>query len=963
MMNKIKSLSWFLLFSLILFYLFPGSIWAKESQAENNSPVCIDNSFPHEYSELQADESIVFGRLGNGVRYVIKKNNKPADRVAIYLDVQAGSLHEKDEEQGGAHYLEHMMFNGTEHFPPDSLTRFFQSIGMDFGADTNAHTSFDETVYKLFMPSGDKKALDEGFLVLADFARRALLLEDEVIKEKGVILAEKRTRDTPVSRVWKKSFQNKFAGTRLALRDIIGIDRTLVYMTSDILRNFYDSWYRPDNMVVVIVGDVDENVVLEVLKKHFSPLKAGDVEPECFSYGKISGNDLSGFYFNEPDLGFSNVSFSTVWNVEPKSDSTLSRAELLENYLAVSIIKNRLQALLDYGELPFTGVQVYSGKIVDRFGYFQIGCRLKDDQWQAGVTKLENILRQLQQYGVTEKELERVRKKVESEIKKEVVVQGSRKSDELAASYVRAINSNEVILSPEQERDLYLPMLAEMSVDDVNAAFTRLIKDKKSIIEVSGEVVLPVGGKSPQEQILATWQEAKKTEILPWNKVAEGSFPYLKPVRNPSPVSSTNLFPSVNVFKARLDSGLYILTKQTDFKPGEVMVAVNFGKGMLQMGDFGFSKLAEAVVNDSGVGKLTKEELETALSGSTVSIDFAIKPESFVFTAKGLSGELELLFQLLQTHLNDPAFRQEAFERNMSGFIQMYNSFAGSVEGSVELNNDRFFTGNHPRYSWPDRKKVEKFTLEQIKQHLEPVFKSSGIEIAVVGDVEQEEVVRLARKYLGDRSGIVKLGMVEGEVNFPVGQQKNIKVNSKDNKTVQVLGWETDSFWNIKKTRRLNVLSSLLADKLIEEIREKLGASYSPFAYHIPSRVDKGFGLLRCMLSLAPDRVDEVKNIIVELCDKMTKEISEEELRRTIAPILTSIKDMQKTNEYWLDSVLSLSSRHPEQLAWPISLPVDYAEINAKEIMELAKKYLHPDNMAVLTVSSSGSMVKEEKKK
>ena len=202
------------------------------------------------------------------LRYVLKQNKEPKNRVAMYLNVQAGSLQETEEQRGVAHYLEHMLFNGTTHYPPGTLVEYFQGIGMDFGADTNAHTSYDETVYQLILPDGREKTLAEGYQVLVDYAQGALLLEKEVERERGIIFSEKRTRDSAEARAQKSQMQFDFAGSLIAKRDPIGLDAVLQHADAKLLRSYYERWYRPDNMFVIVVGDFEKGMAEEQLRRH-----------------------------------------------------------------------------------------------------------------------------------------------------------------------------------------------------------------------------------------------------------------------------------------------------------------------------------------------------------------------------------------------------------------------------------------------------------------------------------------------------------------------------------------------------------------------------------------------------------------------------------------------------------------------------------------------------------------------
>ncbi|MBU1138038.1 MAG: insulinase family protein, partial [Proteobacteria bacterium] len=257
---------------LVIVCLLPGASVAED---------CFSTVWAHEKSDLQPDPSLVFGRLDNGLRYVLKKNQEPKNRVAIYLGIQAGSLNESDTERGYAHFLEHMLFNGSIHFPPGKLVEYFQSIGMSFGGDINAHTGFDETVFDVILPSGSKEDIEQGLLVLSDYARGALLLDEEVKRELGVILAEKRSRDSAGYRSQVKEIEFSMKGTLLPERMPIGIVETLEKTDHAAIKRFYDAWYRPENMVLVLVGDFEPDTARALVENRFAPLVGSGPVPTC----------------------------------------------------------------------------------------------------------------------------------------------------------------------------------------------------------------------------------------------------------------------------------------------------------------------------------------------------------------------------------------------------------------------------------------------------------------------------------------------------------------------------------------------------------------------------------------------------------------------------------------------------------------------------------------------------------
>ena len=954
LLSPYKSLCFFV---SLLFFLSALSGCGHHAPAENtdNPVACISQGWPHDNSDLLPDPTLFFGTLPNGLRYIIKENHQPEGRVAIYLNVQSGSLHESDEQRGLAHFLEHMVFNGTENFPPGTIVEFFQSIGMAFGVDTNAHVSFDETVYKIFMPSGEPQVLDKGLLVLADFAKRALILEEEVDRERGVILAEKMARDTAASRVRKERLRHKFAGTRLVVRDPIGLKETLLAADSRGLREFYDSWYRLDNMVVVLVGDVSRDDAVEAITNRFAELQSGDGLPQCFDYGLIDKNrgKTDVFYLHEPDIGLTNISISTTWNVEPQLDTMARRQEMLENFVATSLLTNRLTHIIDSGDSPFSAASVGSGVFLQRFGYFSLSGQATGKDWQEGLAVLEQTLSQAIRHGVSDAEFARVKDEIIAWLDKNVRTAANRKSNDLAMKITRTLNNNEILMSPAGEKELFLRMLAAMDKKEVNRALTRMAVGHSYLIEVSGTADIGGSGQEPEEQIIMAWEESKKNLTLPWQQAEAVAFPYLSPPAESASVVERIEHADIGAVTVILNNGLQVNIKQTDFKDDEVLLAVHFGDGLLSEPVPGLGKLAESVIHGSGLGRMTREQLNAALAGKTCSLRFSVKPDSFVFSGQGLTSELETLFQLVQAHLNDPGFRESAFSRSMTKIAQSYHAMEKSIDGTVQLQNGRFFSANNPRYSMPAKDQLMELELGQVRGWLEELFLHSGLEISVVGDIDPEQVISLVEKYFSDRSGLEKTEGYDDKkpVYFPAGQAEIFFVVTEDDKAAVVVGWLTDDFWDINRTRRLSVLASVFADRLRAKVREELGVAYSPWAYHFPSRVDDGYGLLRAMITVAPDKVDKVRKAVEEISDDLVaSRIGEEELQRIIAPGKTSIRDIQQTNQYWLKSVLSLSARHPEQLQWPLALLEDYGSISSEDIHYLAEQYLLEGNMAGFTV-------------
>jgi zinc protease len=922
--------------------------------ASNQTPLsppaeqpCISKGWPQDRSDLQPDPALFFGVLANGFRYVIMENHEPEDRVGLYLNIQAGSLHETDEQRGYAHFLEHMLFNGTTHYPPGTLVEYFQSIGMSFGADSNAHTAFDETVYNLLLPDGTPEHLENGLLVIADYARGALLLEEEVDRERGIILAEKRTRDSADYRLYEKQMSASFAGTRVAERLPIGTEEALTRADASTLRSYYDAWYRPENMILVVVGDVDVQSTSRLVAGQFGPLSAPPVQPFCFDYGEIDEGATTVLFTHEPELGKTEVSISARWNTVPRNDSLAWQSEEVKRYVVASLLNNRLKRLVSRPGSPLTKATNYSGFFLGRFGYASVSATTEGDKWRPALTLLNTTLRQALEEGFSERELARAKKEILAVLEKNIQTAGGRDSRKLASQIIDKLNRNEVFLSPQQDLELFAPVISGLTLSEANDLFRSLWAPSGREIMVAGTAQIAQADGKAEDVVLAAFKESQQQQLAAWDDGDQLAFPYLAAPDQGAPVVRREHLSELGLEQVFFGNGTVLNIKPTDFQPNQVLVGVQFGQGRLAEPKPGLGMLAEAVVRESGVGGLTLAELDEALAGRTASVAFRVGQESFSLNGTGLTGELELLFQLLMTQLRDPAFREEAYQLSRERFGQMYDKMESSVEGALQLKGEQFLAGGNARYGLPPREEFMLLALPEVQAWLAPLFAQGPLEISVVGDVKPDEVVTLAGRYLTTLERTPVPAPVAESLTFPAGQQLNARVPTAIDKALVVLGWPTADYWDIARTRRLNILAAVLDDRLRLEIREKLGAAYSTTVYNHPSRVAPGYGVLRAMLTVDPARAEDLaKRVLAVATELAEKGVQEEELRRSLGPSLTSIKDMMKTNRYWLESVLTLSSRHPEQLAWPLTIERDFAAITAEEISAFAARYLRPAKAA-----------------
>ena len=944
--------------------LFAGAVSAKTEAAlpgkslpEAHSVLPTDNTvfWPHEKSDLKPDPSVHFGRLTNGFRYALMNNAEPKNRVSMHLVVEAGSLNETDEEQGLAHFLEHMLFNGSTHFKPGELVKYFQNIGMQFGPDANAHTGFNQTVYDILLPDGSSGSISDGLLVLSDYADGALLLEEEIERERHVVLAEKRTRDSASYRTFVSTLSFELPDVRISKRLPIGREEVIRNADRKLMKDFYDAWYRPETMILVMVGDFDVNTAVPLIQDRFGKMTGRAPPRDEPDFGTIDHQGDRAFFHFENESGNTSVSIEMVKKVQPQRDSVTLQKERLTLDVANRIVQERLNAMLSEPDTPFTSAQVGAGVFLRQMAYADISADCKPENWDRSLQMLDRSLRQALEYGFTADELNRVKQDLISALENAVKNAPTRKSAHLSGQLIGSLGRDRVFQSPSQRLEMLRPWVEQMTTADVHRAFTESWRADHRLVLLTGNAYPLSGVDDPEDKILSVYSESRRVAVSRPEAYREVSFPYLPEPDKPGEILKRHTIDDMDILQVDFKNGVRLNFKRTPFEANQVQVKVTLegGRATEPASRSGLAVLSGEVINESGLGALNKNELERALAGKTVGVGFGLDDDHFIFSGAAVSGETRLLFQLLYAHLLDPAFRQTAYQLAMSRFDQQYKELNQTVDGAMVLSGRRFLAGNDHRFGLPEYERFQQLTLTDIRAWLEPVLKQSPIEVSVVGDVDSETVVRLAARYFGSlpSRGAFQTP-VRDSINFPVNKKLPLTVDTKIPKGLLVVAFPTDDIWNISRTRRLAILAEIFSDRLRERVREKLGAAYSPFAYNRPSRAYRGYGVFQAHIQAAPDDLLTIEREVKAIASSMAENgVTDDELKRALEPTLTSIKDLRRQNRYWLNTVLSGSRAHPQQIDWSRSIMADYASITTSEISALARKYLVTGRSATIRIS------------
>ena len=900
-------------------------------------------TFAYQESDLRPDPAARFGALPNGLRYVIRPNAEPRQRASLRLLVQAGSLHEADDQQGLAHFLEHMAFNGSTHYPPGTLVEFFQRMGMSFGGDTNASTSFDRTLYLLELPDTRPETLAEGLRVFGDYAGGLLLPANEIERERGVILSEKRTRDSVGYRTAVATRNFLLAGTRFAARDVIGTEQVLREAPRDRFVDFHDTWYRPERLAVVIVGDIDPAAVERQLNSALSPLRArAPARPEP-DLGKIPARrGVVPFHHHEAEASGTRVSLSTLVPYTREPDTAANRLKDLPRAVAHAMLTRRLSLRAKEEGAPFSAGNAGAGESFHFFSQTSVSLSCQAGQWADALAVGEQELRRALEHGFQAPELKEIVARERNRLEQAVRGAATRHSDAIADELADNLLDGEVSTTPADDLALLGPALERLTPADCHAALRAAWSPDHRLVLVTGNAQ---PGTDPAAAISAAYERSRGTAVSAPEAMAELAWGY------------TDFGPAGKVVRQEevADLGITLVTfangvrlnlKRTDFEADRIRVGVRIGTGSLTepKEQPGLAFYASQTFTAGGLGRHSADDLRRLLAGRTVGAGFSVGPDAFSCGGATNRRDLLLQLQLITAHLTDPGFRPEAARQAGKALEQTYRSFAHTTSGPYNLEVSRLLAGGDHRFGLPPEAEMKRRTQDEVRAWLLPQLRRGAIEIALVGDLEPADTIAAVARTLGavpTREARPALDELR-QVKFPAEPlRRDYTVDTAIPKADIRVYWPTTDGSDVRVARRLSLLAEVLSDRLRLRIREQLGDAYSPGAGSSASDVYPGYGYILAGTTVEPAKAGALTDVIVELADQLAREgVKPDELERARQPVLTSLRESVRSNGYWLGSVLARAQEKPAVLEWSRTRYRDHEAITAEELGELARKYL-----------------------
>ncbi len=915
---------------------------AVPTQAQDAVP-----KWAHEGSDLAPDPAATWGSLPNGLRYVVLPNAEPPGRASLRLFVDAGSLMEEDDQQGLAHFLEHMAFNGTRNYPPGELVEYLQRLGMGFGSDTNAHTFFKETVYKLELPQTTPELLDNGLQILRDYADGLLFVEQEIEDERGIILSEKRDRDSPDWRAFVDWTQFALPDSLVSKRLPIGTEQVIKTAPKQRFTDFYNKWYTADRMVVVIVGDVKPGAVLPGITKHFTDLRAASPRLPDPALGSISRRGIVAHHHPDSEASETEVSIEVTKPALPEKDSVARRARDLRRHLANSMVSRRLEILSKQDGSPLTRASMHADDLFDlNFAdYGSIDASCDPAKWEAALSVIEQELRRVLDHGFTPSELAEAKANFLEQAENAAKSASTRKSRDLSDLVVSRISASRVFTHPAADLERVRPLLESLTPEECHAELKDLWGDRSQIaVHASGNVVIPGG----TETILAAYRKSEAIPVTAPENAASAEFAY-DVTGEPAGVQTRKHAADLDITQIVFDNQVRANFKPTDFDADEILITVRIGSGLLTVSKDkpGLATFASATFSDGGLEAHSVDDLKRLFAGKTVSSSFRVEDDAFEFSGQTRPADLLLELQLLVASITHPGYREEAERQFKKNLDPLYTQLARTPEGILADQVERAVHDNDPRFGYPARPDLEARTLAEVRDWLTRHLRDSYLEISVVGDFELDLAVDAVSRTFGSlppRQG-AKDPMTEArKVGFPAKRDaQKLEYATEIPKAMAAVYWPTADMFDIQRTRRLGLLSSILRDRLRVKIREELGDAYSPYARNTSSETFTGYGTTFALAETSPEQAPKMVAAIQEIAAALAKEgVSEDELDRARKPTINMIAEFRRTNGYWMNSVIAPSQEYPQRLDWARSFVADHEAITKADMDALARQYFAP---------------------
>lgn len=911
-----------------------------------------DDPWIYRGTDIPVDREWLMGELPNGLRYAVRQNGAPPCQVAIRVRIDTGSLHEDESERGFAHLIEHLTFRESRDLAPGEAIPLFQRWGAAFGLDTNATTSATQTVYQLDLPDVRRDRLEQAVQLFAGMIQQPALSAENLAADVPIVLAERRERAGPDLRVALALHELLYSGQRLAGRAPIGTVETLEAATPEAVRDFHTRWYRPENAVVVLVGDVSPQVLASLVERHFGSWRgqgrmvpAPDFGAPQPPDGADPANPVGEVAVHVEPGKARELTFGVLRPWVQIVDNMEYNRGLLLDAVARAIINRRLEENARAGGsyLLAAVAQQDVSRSVD--GTFVTLTPLTAD-WQAALADVRSVIADALARPPSEEEIARTVAQFELSFADMVEQELSQGGPDLADNLVNAVDIREAVAAPGTFQAMFHSMAGRFTPEAV-------LEHSRS--QFSGSVIrafylTPEAGEASEAQLRAAMLTVPPPAPLARNAGPAIAFADLPPIGQPSlPSLREPLGPGLLSGTERVvfPNGVQAMIRDSSNEPGRVTVQVRFGAGRsgLAADEAVYADLGARALVGSGIGALDSNALDRITAGRKMSFDFAIGEGTFTFTGDTRAEDLADQLYLFAAKLAMPRWDVAPVERARASALLGYDSLDGDPMGVLSRDLEALLRGGDPRFSTPTPEQLRGASASGFRAVWQRLLEEGPVEVSVFGDIDPEATVEALGRTFGALPPRPPLSPVAARapLRFPASSpEPTVLLHDGDaDQAAALVAWPTGGGSpGLPQSRKLDVLAQLISNRLLDGLREDAGSAYTPYASsNWPLDLDRG-GYLLALVQLAPADVDavwiEVDMIVADLAQNGP---NPDELARVIEPMRQYILRAQNSHAFWQGEMAG-GLTDPYRLGYLPSLAVDYVLTTAEEIQALAQRYL-----------------------
>lgn len=913
--------------------------------------------WPHEGVDIAPDPAVRYGVLSNGMRYALMRNTQPSGIAAVRFRIDAGSMSESDAQLGIAHFLEHMNFNGSENVPEGEMVKLLQRAGLAFGPDTNAYTSFGETVYMLDLPKTDTATIDTGLMIMRETASRLTLDAAAIDRERGIILSEERARDSPEYRNIKERFSFYLKEQPLVTRWPIGTPETIRTMPRSEFVSFYQGNYRPERALLVIVGDIDVADIESRIKAKFSDWAAVGPADPAPTYGTPARRGAEARHRVEAGLPAS-VSLTWVSPPDIARDSAARRQQAIVRSIAFSTVNRRLQRIARQADAPFISADVSRSVLEKSATLAVLDVDVRPGQWRAGMVAAEQELRRALQFGVTQSEVDREIADMRAGYESAAASAATRDTRRLASGIAGAFDSDEVFAHPSTSLDLFNAATRGLTAAAVTSALKAVFPAGRStqgpLIYVTGSEVIEGGDAA----ILAAYRASAGQRVTRPVAQSASVFAYAD-FGTPGAIAQRTRNEEFGLDLIRFQNGVLLTLKKTPYEEKRINVSVRL-RGGLAYADAvapGVPILAPFVMAEAGLGKMTREEIERATAGKVVGASFGFGEDEFIVSGRTRAEDLDLQMQLLAAQVSDPAFRPDGLARikaSAENFIRQYATAPGRV---LDRDSGAYLRRGDSRWAFPTLEQAKALDISDFRRLIEGPLKTRPLEISVVGDFDPDAVIAAVSKTFGALPARSETSERVRNILFPAPTPQPLQWTheGRADQAVAYIAWPSIDFADARKARAVRLALTILDDRLTEEYREALGATYSPQTEEDLSQTFAGYGYVAAQVETPPGDIARFWTTV----DKITAELREgridaDSIVRARAPVIDRLRTSERTNGYWV-AVLQDAQTNPRRFDLMRTRVSDVEAITKEEIIAAARATFVNDKAVRIVVTPKTS--------